>query len=167
LTLLDFYQFIDTKPLWVMTYFIGLPIGALLIGFISKQNAVNSQWRYVFSGLIYLVSIPGVFSITLLVYQFFFERKSIMDINLVTQLTPIISMICTFYIIKRFVNLNNIPGFNRLGNLVVIIAASIFLLWILEKTRIMIFSFMPLQYLLILFVGILIVIRFAWQRISK
>ncbi len=167
MTLADFFAYLHGNPLWVIIYFVALPFIAFLIGISTKEKGMESPWKFLYSGIIYLVSVPGVFAITLIAYQFFFERQSIMNMNLITQVLPIAAMFFTFFIIKKFVNLNYIPGFGKLGNLVSIIACVIFFLWILEKMRIVVFSYMPMHYLLIIIIGLLVLIRFSWWRLSR
>jgi hypothetical protein len=167
MTLGDFLNYISMHPTYVFAYFIGIPILAFLIGLATKKQSYDSSWSYVFSGLIYAVSVPGIFTITLMIYTFFFERRSILDINLTTQVLPIVSMIATFLIIKKFVPLNYIPGFNEIGNLFSMIIVAILALWLLDKTRIMVISFMPFHYLIIILIALLIGIRLLWRNFSK
>lgn len=81
-----------------------------------------SPWKYLYSFLIYAVTIPGLFAISLSIYLFFFERGSIMDANIFTQVLPIISMLLTISIIRKTVDLDLIPGFNKLSSLMLVIS---------------------------------------------
>ena len=114
--------------------------------------------------LVYLTSIPGIFAITLSVYLFIFERQSILETNIFTQIVPIISMVVTLWLIRRNVSFEEIPGFDKLGGLIMIIAAIIIILWIIEKTHIFAITIIPFYFFVILFIVLLILIRFGWQK---
>ncbi len=167
MTLTDLFSYLSNNPLWVVGYFMVLALASLLIGAISTNKGNTSPYSYIYSGILYLASIPGVFAVALMAYKFFFERGSIMHTNVITQIVPIIGMLVTMFIIKRNVNLSHIPGFNKLGNLVAIITAGILLLWLLDKMHIVVFSYMPIQYLFIILLGVIAVIRIAWSRMSS
>jgi hypothetical protein len=167
MTLSNLFAYLSDNPLWVLGYFMGLACVALLIGLIAKAKGHEAPYNYIYSGILYLVSIPGVLAIALMAYTFFFERRSIFDTNIITQILPVLGMLATMFIIKRSVNLSHIPGFNKLGNLVTIIAAGILLLWLLDKMHIVVFSYMPIHYLFLILLAVIAVIRIAWSSMSK
>ena len=100
MTLGEFFELCGRNPMLVLGYFILIPLIALLAMFFSKGEGHLSPWKYLYSVLIYLVCIPGIFAITLSVYLFLFERRSIMDTNMYTQVLPIFSMIVTIMLIN-------------------------------------------------------------------
>jgi len=73
----------------------------------------------------------------------------------------------TFWIIKRFVSLDAIPGFDRLGGLILMILVVLILLWIVDRTRIWVVSYLPFTGFLILLIVLLIAGRLLWKRIFK
>jgi hypothetical protein len=167
MTLGQFFDYISANPIWVLIYFTAIPAISFLVGISTRGNGHKNPWAFLFTGLLYMVCTPAIFAITLSFYIFFFERKSILDMNMITQVLPVISMLVTIYIIKKFVNLQAIPGFNKLGNLFTILAMIIILLWILEKTHIWVVSFVPFHYFIILLIGLIVMLRLAWVRLSK
>lgn len=88
-----------------------------------------------------------------------------MDTNLFTQVLPIASMILTLWLIRKNVTFDQIPGFDKLGGLILILAAVIIFMWILEKTHIFAITFIPFSYFIILFIVLLIAIRFGWKKL--
>ena len=82
MTLGEFFDWTAEHPSFLIVFFIAIPVIALLAGLFSKGEGHLSPWKYLYSTLIYLVSIPGIFAVTLSVYLFLFERRSIMDTNL-------------------------------------------------------------------------------------
>lgn len=164
MTLKEFFDFISQHPSLILFYSIAVPVAALLTGVLSKGEGHLSPWKYLYSFLIFFVCIPGIFSITLNVYLFLFERQSIWDANLYTQFLPLVVMVLTLMIIKKYVDLDHIPGFGKLTGLILMISAILIGMWFLDKTHIYVFSFMPFYQVVLLLIGLLFVIRFAWRK---
>jgi len=93
--------------------------------------------------------------------------QSVNDVNLYTQVLPIISMVLTLWLIRKNVKLDQVPGFEKLGGLIMILFALIVFMWILEKTHIFAITIIPFSYFVILFVVLLVGIRFGWKRMVK
>ncbi len=168
MTLGDFFQAVSDEPVYVVFYFAIIPFTALLAGWLADEGeGEQSPWKYLYSALLYMVCVPGIFAITLDIYLFLFERRSIFDLNLLTQVLPIVSMIASILIIRNNVDMKFIPGFDKLSGLVIMISAALIIMWFIDRTRIIVFSYMPIQYVLLLFAGLLLVIRFGWGRLMK
>lgn len=167
MTLAEFFDWIGERPGLILSYFILIPIIALLAGLFNKGEGHLSPWKYLFSVLIYLVAIPGIFAVTLSVYMFLFERRSIMDTNMYTQVLPIFSMIVTILIIKREVDLDLVPGFDKISGLLLIIASVMTLMWIIDKTHIYSITFMPFYAVILILLAGFIVIRLGLRRLAK
>ena len=90
-----------------------------------------------------------------------------MQLNIYTQILPIISMIITLFLIRGNISLDRVPGFGKLSGLVTMIVVLFVIMWILEKTRIVIFSYMPIGYFLLLLVALLLIFRYGWSKMIK
>ncbi|HFB99358.1 MAG TPA: hypothetical protein ENJ53_01005 [Phaeodactylibacter sp.] len=169
MTLQQFFDLLgeNNNGFYVLSYFLLIPVTALIAGFMGKNEGHLSPWKYLYTSLIYMVCVPGLFAITLNVYKFLFERGSIMDLNIYTQILPIISMIITLLLIRSNVSLDRIPGFGKLSGMVTMIVVLFAIMWFLEKTRIIIFSYMRVQSFLILLVVLLIIFRYGWSKMMK
>jgi hypothetical protein len=113
---------------------------------------------------VYFACIPGIFALTLNAYMFLFERQPVLETNLYTQILPILCMLVTLWLIKKNVSLNDVPGFDKIGSLFFIITVLISMMWILEKTHIFVFTYMPFYQFILFFIGFLVLIRFAWSK---
>lgn len=164
MTLGDFFNALSDNPSIVCFLFVSVPLTAFLASIFGKNEGAKRPWKELYTVLVYLTSIPGIFAITLNVYLFLFERQSIMDTNLYTQILPIISMVLTLWLIRKNVKFEEIPGFDKLGGLIMILAALIIFMWILEKTHIFAITIIPFSYFILLFVVLLVAIRFGWKR---
>ena len=167
MTLEDFFNKLGENPFYVLAYFGLIPITALIAGILGKNEGHISPWKYLYSTLIYMVALPGICAVTLNVYKFLFERGSIMQLNVYTQILPIISMIITLLLIRGNVSLDRIPGFGKLSGLVTMATVLFTIMWFLEKTRIYVFSYMKIEYFLVLLVVLLLAFRFGWSKTMK
>ncbi len=169
MTLREFFNLLDdpANTVFVLSFFLIIPVAALLLGVFARKEGHLAPWKYVYATLIYLICIPGIFAVTLNLYLFLFESKSIMNTNIYTQILPVVSMIATLLIIRNNVDLGWIPGFNKLPGLLMIIASSLAILWFIDRTRIWVISFLRFEYVILMFVLLLLAIRLGWNRLMR
>ncbi len=164
MTLKEALDSLTANPIYVLIYLGIIPVMAFVAGIISREKGQEAPWTYLYSTLIYFICVPGIFSITVSIYQFLFERRSIWDADVFVQVLPIISMVVTLLIIRRNVNLDYIPGFDKLSGLVMVIAATLTIMWFVDRLRIIVFSYLRFEYVIFFFIGLLLVIRIGWRR---
>ncbi len=164
MTLKAFFELLAANPFLILAFFILIPVTAALAMIMGKNEGHLSPWKYLYSTLIYLVCIPGIFSITLSIYVFLFEKRSIFDTDIYTQILPIVSMIATLLLIQKNVRLERIPGFGKMSGLLMMITAALTVMWIVDKTRILVFSYLPFQYVLLIFAGLMLIFRLGFSQ---
>ena len=165
MTLRDVFDALSGQPTFLFLLLMAVPTVAFLVNIGSGKTADEIwKWRYVYATLVYLACIPGVFAITLSLYLFLFERQSIWDVNLALQVLPILTMVGTLMLIRRKMPFSYIPGFGKLSGFLTLIAAIIGIMWVVDRTRIYAISYIPFSYIIIGFVALLLIIRFAWSR---
>ncbi len=162
MTLRDYFSYAAANPSWFVFFFIIIPVLAFLICWIAKGVGNESPWKYIFSIIIYAICVPGIFSITLDIYLFLFERQSIFDANLVLQVLPIISMVTTLQIIKFNVDLDLIPGFQKISGLVMLIFFTLCLMWFIDRTHIYAIAFMTFGQVILVFIVLFILVKYGW-----
>jgi hypothetical protein len=167
MTLGDFFNMIGENPQIIVFYFVAMPLTAFLAGLLGKNEGHLVPWNYLYSFLIYAVSIPGIFAVSLAIYLFLFEKGSIMKANIYTQVLPVLCMFITYSIIRKNVSFNDIPGFNKISGLIFMLSVLIIFMWVLEKTHLLVITFLPFWQFLLFFVGILVILRFAWMRMFR
>ena len=89
-----------------------------------------------------------------------------MQANIYTQILPIICMVLSLWLVRRNVKFEDIPGFGKLGGLMMILVALISFMWILDRMRIFAITFIPFYYFVLMFVAMLFIIRYGWKRMS-
>jgi len=166
MTLQDLFDLLSENTIVVFTFIICVPLTALLANYLSGKSAASAPWNYLYSGLIYLAAIPGIFVLTLLAYLFLFERINVLELDIFLHILPIFSMIATLMIIRKKVNLDLIPGFGKLSALLSMILVVLIILWVLDRTRLWVVTFLPFQFALLIFAVLLIVFLWGWRRVS-
>lgn len=164
MTLQEFFELLGNNPAYVLFYFGIIPIAAFLAGILGKNEGHLSPWKYLYGILIYLVCVPGLFAVVISVYQFLFGRGSILNADVLMQVLPICSMVVTLLIIRRNVDLDHIPGFDKITGLLTMILAVFAIMWFIDRTRIVVFSYLPFTQVLLIFVVLLLVIRYGWKK---
>jgi hypothetical protein len=165
MTLREFFDYLGDNPAVVLAYFLGIPFTALIAGILGRGEGNQSPWKYLYTALIYLVSVPGIFAVALSVYLFLFERGSIMNTNVLLQLLPILSMVLCLSIIRRNADFDQIPGFGKLSSLITMISAVFVLMYVLDRLHLVAWVHMPVQYFLLIVVGLILVFRFMLKRL--
>jgi hypothetical protein len=164
MTLQDFFKLLGENPTYVLIYFALIIITALLAGLLGKNEGHLSPWTYLYSALIYLVSVPGLFAISLSIYLFLFERRSVLETDILSQILPAVSMVMTLFIISRNVSFKDIPGFDKISGLIFMIMATFAFMWFLDRTHIYVFSYIPFWQAILIFIVLFILIRIGWSR---
>lgn len=162
MTLREFFDYLSANPAIVMLYFLCIPFTAFLAGILGKGEGHLAPWKYLYATLIYLVCVPGIFAAALAVYLFLFERGgSILNVNLLTQVLPIVSMVVTLGIIRRNTPFEYIPGFGKLSSLMLMIASVFVLMYFLDRLHLVAWVNVPVLYLLLIVGGLLLAFRYA------
>lgn len=165
MTLRQLFDLIGNNPVYILFYFAIIPFAALLANVLGKGEGNLSPWKFLYSILIYAVCIPGIFAVTLSVYFFLFEKRSILDTDVYTQILPVVSMVLTLLIIRRNADFDYIPGFDKLSGLMMMIAATLGIMWFIDRTHIYAITYLRFEVVVLIFFVLLLVIRFGWSMI--
>lgn len=166
MTFQQLFDYAADQPGMVALFLLAVPVLAFLVNlWAGTTDQEIWRWRYVYAALIYAACIPGIFALTLNIYLFLFERQSLWTMNLVLQVLPILTMVGTLMLIKRKMPFKYIPGFGRLSGFLTLIAALIGILWFFDRLHLVAFTYVPFTYIVVGFVALLIIIRFAWSRV--
>ena len=165
MTLQEFFDVCSNHPEFIGFFFIALPLTAFLAGIFGKGEGHLSPWKYLYSFLVYCATIPGIFAIIFNIYLFLFERQSIMQSNIYTQILPILIMIFTLWLIKRNVPFEYVPGFNKLSGLIMVVFTILTFMWLLDRTHILAVTFLPFHYVILLLIFLFIVARLGLKKL--
>ncbi|MBA4387545.1 MAG: hypothetical protein C0404_06160 [Verrucomicrobia bacterium] len=127
----------------------------------GKGRGGAAPWKYFYSVLVYAVCVPGLSSSILTAYAVFFRKENMLDVNPLIYFVPIISMIVTLVLIRKNVSFDEVPGFDRLSGLMVMIGCSFAIALAIDKTRIWIWFGGSIEKLFILAAGIFALIKWG------
>jgi hypothetical protein len=123
-----------------------------------------SGWRYVDSVLVYLACIPGMLAAVLIAYALFFTGENLLDANLLVYLGPIVSMALTLLLVRRRRDFAELPGFDRLSGLMLVLALTFAIVLAIARSRIWIVFGGSIATLILLAGFVFALLRWAAQR---
>ncbi|MBF0101670.1 MAG: hypothetical protein HQK77_12260 [Desulfobacterales bacterium] len=167
MTIEDVAQLASYYPVQLLAYFSIPPVLSWILGIFQRNRVVVGIKKYVYSLLIFLVTIPGIVSLSLTAYLIFFSRQNLLKLNILIYFLPIISMIVTLAFIGRKADFDSIPGFDRLSGLMALIAVTFFIILLIYKTRIFVVFYGSLEYLLIIGVILFVLLQRAAAKLFK
>jgi hypothetical protein len=131
------------------------PLVALVAGLLHDRGQGSAApWKYVYAILVYLACVPGMFAGVLTAYTLFFSRENLLDTNPFVYFLPIVSMIVTLVLVRKSIAFEEVPGFDRLSGLMVMVGCSFAMALAIQKTRIWIVFGGSIERLFILAAGI-------------
>ncbi|MDQ7782573.1 MAG: hypothetical protein RDU20_06830, partial [Desulfomonilaceae bacterium] len=127
-------------PWHLTTYFVVVPVvSGLLVIAHGPGRGDAAPWKYLYSALIHMTCIPGILAAIVTGYSLFFTRENLLDANVLVYILPIASMAVTLIIIRRNVSFDDIPGFDRISGLMILLAVTFVLVLGIQRTRIWLF----------------------------
>jgi hypothetical protein len=158
----------DGHPLVLASVFIFAPLAAWLCGRLhGTGDGASSPWKYCYSVLVYLTCVPGMFAGVLTAYALFFTRENLLDVSIVVYLLPIVSMVVTLVLIRKSVSFEDVPGFDRLSGLMVMIACSFAIALVIQKTRIWIIFGGSIDRLIALAIGVFAMLKWGTYMLFR
>ena len=167
MTLGELFVFLTNNAVILVFYFIAVPMTAFLAGMLDRNEGHQSPWIYLYSTLIYLTCIPGMFSIFLNCWLFIFQGQHIADANIYVQLLPIASMLATLWLIRLSVDFDELPGFHDIWGFFTILAGLLLLSWIVDRSGLLLLIDLPFQYVLSAFIALLWILAWGRDRITS
>ena len=93
MTISEIINLVGANPKPIIAYYaIILAITIIASIYVSREN-YKSPFIYLFSTLVYAVSIPGIVSLVLVIYGFFFQRINFLQVNLLAYFLPVIMLV--------------------------------------------------------------------------
>lgn len=162
MSLRDLMEWMGQSPLPLAAFLGAPPVAAGLIGYFhGRGQGGATPWKYFYALLVYLVSLPGMCAAVLTGYALFFRNESLLDVNALVYLLPIASMVVTLLLIRRSVDFGQVPGFDRLSGLMVMMAVSFAMALAIQRTRIWVIFGGSVQTLFLLALGLFALLKWG------
>ena len=168
MTLIQVVETLNYYSLYIAVFFIAVPLIALGYGkILNPAQKIRTPHKYVYSFFVYLCSIPGIFAFIITVYSLFFLRTNLLAVNFIIYFLPIISMIVTLIFVSKSVDLNFIPGFDRLFGLFILIGVTFIITLVLMKLRVWVLFGGSIVTMFILFGFLFLLLKWAAHTIFR
>ena len=152
----------------VVSVLVALPVLAWVVGVCHRSGeGRNAPWKFAYSILVYLACIPGTFAATLTAYAMLFRNESLLDANLLIYFLPIFSMVTTLVLVSKRVEFKDVPGFDRLSGLMVLMACSFGVALAIHKARIFVGFFGSVEMLFVLAAGIFALLKWGGYMLFR
>ncbi len=154
--------------LLMLVVFVLPPVVTLLLGLSHGPGKGEEPPRcYFYAVLIYMTCLPGLFALTLTAYSLFFTKQNLLDVNLLVYLLPILSMGLTLSLMARKISFDDIPGFERISGLMIILTATFAVLFFLSRTRIWLLFSGSFLWLLAIGIIIFIILQLSVKLVTQ
>ncbi len=168
MTLHDIIQSTGKHPYILLAIFLVLPLLTLFLLLIQGDRECRaSKIRYLYSIIIYLSCIPGIAAAVLIGYSVFFIRANLLKVNFLVYFLPLVSMIVTLLIIREKNHFIDIPGFNKIQGLLILIGLSFIVSLSLYKTMIIIGFFGGFLNLLIVAAVVFLLLKLGLALLKR
>lgn len=163
MNLQELISLLDRNPLPVLGYFLGYP---LIVWGLTKwtrhQSLSGSPLRWLYSGLLYGICLPGVIAALSVADSLY--RGRLLQISFLSQFLPLLSALACFNLIRQLDYPKEIPGFRRATGFIGLLLVTAFCLFLFMQTRIwIVFGGGILSLLIIAFV-LFFILRWAYDR---
>lgn len=167
MTVQDIIDWFSTNPNSILIYFSIVFIISLLGLLFIKPESFKSPLTYLYTFLIYAITIPALLALILLLYGLFIQKTSFLEVNAMVYFLPIVAWGVIIVIIKKTVPLVDIPGFDRLSGLIVLIVIAFIITYVLQRMFFGVIFMANFTHLIGLFLILLLLLRYAWKKIAK
>jgi hypothetical protein len=164
MTTRELIQWAGQHPLVLVLGFVLPPVLAWLLGQVHrKEQGKLAPWKYIYAVLVYLVCVPGMFAGVITAYTLFISGENLLDANLLVYFLPIASMV----VIRKNVSFDDVPGFDRLSGLMVMVGCSFAIALVIQKTRIWVFFGGSIETLFILAAAVFALLKWGTYMLFR
>jgi len=165
MTLRQFLNLSASHPALVATFLLLAPFITALLALLARgARGARPPFCYLYAALVYWATLPGMFAAVVSAYRLFFGGENLLDLELVSSALPIACMLLTLFLISKAVDLDALPGFDRLAGLMFLVGLAFAAALILARTRIWLIFGGSILLFLALFTLIFLLLRWAAAR---
>lgn len=164
MTLRDWIMHIGQQQTLLFLIFGGVPALSLLGFLLPKSVRYQKGTLWLYSLMVHLSCIPGMFALALLAYSLFFTRENLLDVNAMVYFLPPLSMGLTLFLLRQQITFDLVPGFGRLLGLMGLMGLSFLGLLLLNKLFVGIFFGGSIVQLIGIGFGVYLLVRWLWSK---
>ncbi|MDE1464435.1 hypothetical protein [Spartinivicinus poritis] len=163
----ELLSLIAEYQLVIVSYFISLPVVSYILLLMYKRTAQLNWVDYFLSVLVYLASIPGIISFSLIFYTLFIIRGNLLEVNALVYFLPVVSMVLVFVQIARKTDFEHLPGFGRLSGLMLMMLLTCIVVLVLQRLHFFVGFFASIESLIVIAVIIFTLFKIAGAKIMN
>lgn len=124
-------------PYAVQGALASIPAAAFALGKAHRPGEGGMDpWCRAYTALVYSACVPGTFSASLVAYTLFFTKENLLDVSIAVYFAPIVQMALSLAVIRRNVDFEEIPGFDKIWGLMGVLGVTFTSVLFLQQTRI-------------------------------
>lgn len=127
----------------------------------GRGNGGRAPWRYLYAFLVYAACGPGIFAAVAVIYALLFSGENLLDLNAAVYVAPIASMILTLGLMRRNVDFDDVPGFQRITGLMTMIGVTFAIALVLRSLRVWLFFSASLVWFLVLAAALFVLLKWG------
>jgi hypothetical protein len=165
LSLRDVIKALDANTPLVMACFLGIFLLSVFVAFAgAKVDLSKSPLRWVAAGCIYAAGLPGALSAALVLYTLFFRNDGLLYVSIGVYVVPFVCMLACHIVMSRKLDLRQVPGFDRMEGLAIVLIIGFFGALVLHNTRFIIWFGGGFVDFLIIAAVIILILHVATRR---
>jgi hypothetical protein len=131
----ELIQFLSHHPAQLAIALGGPALLAWVLGWLhAKGQGAKTSWKYAYAAIVYATCIPGMAACALLGYTLLFTHENLLDANVLIYFAPVAAMIPTLGLVGRNAAIDELPGFDRLWGLMLMLGMAFMGVFILSRT---------------------------------
>lgn len=133
-----------------------------LLGLVhGRGNGGRAPWRYLYAVLVYAACGPGIFAAVAMIYTLLFSGENLLDLNAAVYVAPIAAMVLTLGLMRRNVDFDEVPGFQRITGLMTMIGVTFAIALVLRSLRVWLFFSASLVWFLVLAAALFVLLKWG------
>lgn len=163
--LINLYQ--DNLYIW-LSFYILIPILIFLLSKWQKNTYRNIEnINKILTFLLYVIVISWIFVFILILYKVFALKISILELDILTYFSPILSMIASIFIIKSSVWFSNIWWMKKIYWILSLVFSVSLILFFIDRLHFIVLFNSSILQLFLFFLILFFVIKYSWNLITK
>lgn len=168
MTVRELIQWLGKHPSSLWLFLSLLPAAALLLPLLHGKNRGNfAPWSYGYSLITYLTCLPGMLACIVVGYSLFFSRDNLLDANALVYFGPPTSMTVTLMIMAKQIKFEELPGFDRLSGLLILMGGSFAIVLLISKLFVGVVFAGSLVQLLAIATAVFLLLKWAAQAVFR
>lgn len=143
----------------------GPVVAALALQVTPALTRPRGSLATLWSLVVYAACVPGICAVTVLLYLLLFDRRDLMNLDVLAVFGPIAAMIATLGLAGRKADIGSLPGVDRLGGMLMMLGATFLMIFFLDRTRILVMFHGSIWSLLAIGVALFLVFRFGMLKV--